>query len=79
MIKQQNKLINYDSIYATQNNLNSCYITYKTDPLQHVKKIQLKSLEIPICVENKVFCVISALRTVASHPRYELKPWTSIL
>ena len=55
MIKQQNKLINYDSIYATQNNLNSCYITYKTDPLQHVKKIQLKSLEIPICVENKVF------------------------
>ena len=53
MIKQNNKLINFDSYYsATKNNLNCYYISYKIDPLQHVKKIHLKSIEIPISIPN---------------------------
>ena len=49
---KENKLVNYDSYYAIKNNLNAYYITYKIDPLQHVKKIHLKSIEIPICLNN---------------------------
>ena len=49
---KESKLINYDSYYAIKNNLNAYYITYKIDPLQHVKKIHLKSIEIPICLNN---------------------------
>ena len=49
---KENKLINYDSYYSIKNNLNCYYITYKIDPLQHVKKIHLKSIEIPICLNN---------------------------
>ena len=49
---KENKLINYDSYYSTKNNLNCYYISYKIDPLQHVKKIHLKSIEIPICINN---------------------------
>ena len=49
---KENKLVNYDSYYSTKNNLNCYYISYKIDPLQHVKKIHLKSIEIPICINN---------------------------
>ena len=52
MIKQNNKLINYDSVYATKNNLNCYYISYKIDPLKNIKKIHLKSIEISICPDN---------------------------
>ena len=52
MIKQNNKLINYDSIYATKNNLNCYYISYKIDPLKNIKKIHLKSIEITICLDD---------------------------
>ena len=37
MMKQNNKLINFDSIYSTKNNLNSYYISYKIDPLKSIK------------------------------------------
>ena len=49
---KENKLVNYDSYYAIKNNLNAYYITYKIDPLQHVKAIHLKSIEIPISLNN---------------------------
>ena len=52
MMKQNNKLINFDSIYSTKNNLNSYYTSYKIDPLKSIKKIHLKSIEIPICIDN---------------------------
>ena len=51
-MKQNNKLINFDSIYSTKNNLNSYYTSYKIDPLKSIKKIHLKSIEIPICIDN---------------------------
>ena len=49
---KENKLVNYDSYYSTKSNLNCYYISYKIDSLQHVKKIHLKSIEIPICLNN---------------------------
>ena len=49
---KENKLINYDSYYSTKNNLNCYYISYKIDPLKSIKKIHLKSIEIPICICN---------------------------
>ena len=52
MIKQNNKLINFDSYYSTKTNLNCYYISYKIDPLKSIKKIHLKSIEIPICINN---------------------------
>ena len=52
MIKQDNKLINYDSVNATKNNLNCSYISYKIDPLKNIKKIHLKSIEITICLDD---------------------------
>ena len=44
MMKQNTKLINYDNFYSTKTNSNCYYITYKIDPLQHIKKIHLKSI-----------------------------------
>ena len=52
MIKKNNKVINYDSVYATKNNLNCYNISYKIDPLKNIKKIHFKSIEIPICPDN---------------------------
>ena len=49
---KENKLINFDSYYSTKNNLNCYYISYKIDPLKSIKKIHLKSIEIPICINN---------------------------
>ena len=49
---KENKLVNYDSYYSTKSNLNCYYISYKIDSLQNVKKIHLKSIEIPICLNN---------------------------
>ena len=49
---KENKLINYDSYYSTKNNLNCYYISYKIDPLKSIKKIHLKSIEMPICINN---------------------------
>ena len=49
---KERKLVNYDSYYATKNNLNCYYISYKIDALQHIKKIHLKSVEIPISLNN---------------------------
>ena len=51
-MKQNNKLINFDSIYSTKVNDNCYNISYKTETLTSVKKIFLKSVEIPICVAN---------------------------
>ena len=52
MIKKNNKLINYDSVNATKNNLNCYYISYKIDPLKNIKKIHFESIEILICLDN---------------------------
>ena len=52
MIKQNNKLLNFDSIYSTKINDNCYNISYKTDTLTSIKKIFLKSVEIPICITN---------------------------
>ena len=49
---KETKLINFDSYYSTKNNLNCYYISYKIDPLKSIKKIHLKSIEIPICINN---------------------------
>ena len=49
---KENKLINFDSYYSTKNNLNCYYISYKIDSLKSIKKIHLKSIEIPICLNN---------------------------
>lgn len=51
-MKQNNKLLNFDSIYATKID-NNCYnICYKTDTLTSIKFFFLKSVEIPICINN---------------------------
>ena len=51
-MKQNNKLLNFDSIYSTKINDNCYNISYKTDTLTSIKKIFLKSVEIPICINN---------------------------
>ena len=51
-MKQNNKLLNFDSIYSTKINDNCYNISYKTDTLTSIKKIYLKSVEIPICIAN---------------------------
>ena len=53
MIKQNNKLVNYDSIYANKIN-NNCYnISYTLDTIiNNIKFIHLRSLEIPISICN---------------------------
>ena len=38
MMKQNNKLLNFDSIYATKINDNCYNISYKTETLKSVKK-----------------------------------------
>ena len=54
MIKKNNKLINYDSVYATKNNLNCYYISYKIDQLKNIKKIDLiSSRHIGISIDFK--------------------------
>ena len=43
MNKQNNKLLNFDTINATKYNLNTYQISFKIDPMKLIKKIYLKS------------------------------------
>ena len=53
MIKQNNKLVNYDSIYANKINGNCYNISYPLDVIiSNIKCIHLRSLEIPISICN---------------------------
>ena len=52
MNKQNNKLLNFDTISATKYNLNTYQVSFKIDPMKLIKKIYLKSLELPITVDN---------------------------
>ena len=49
---KENKIINYDSVNGIINNNNTYYLSFNIDPLQHVKKIYLKSIELPINLAN---------------------------
>ena len=53
MIKQNNKLVNYDSFYSNKIN-NNCYnISYSLDVIiSNIKSIHLRSVEIPISICN---------------------------
>ena len=52
MNKQNNKLLNFDTISGIKNNLNTYQVSFKIDPMKLIKKIYLKSLELPITVDN---------------------------
>ena len=53
MIKQNNKLVNYDSIYANKINDNCYNISYPLDVIiSNIKCIHLRSVEIPISICN---------------------------
>ena len=53
MIKQNNKLVNYDSIYANKINGNCYNISYPLDVIiSNIKCIHLRSVEIPISICN---------------------------
>ena len=53
MIKQNNKLVNFDSIYANKINDNCYNISYPLDvTISNIKCIHLRSVEIPISICN---------------------------
>ena len=81
-----NLLINYDTYYSDKKADNNSYkISFKTDNLLNVKNIHLKSVEIPICLNNmrspyNVFYYSIAKLTTTSYYNFTLpeKVYTSI-